>query len=119
METTSQRPLKVAGLLQQVLSEIFLKEGLYHPELGELTISISEVTVSPDLKNAAIYFLPLAGQNAEKIIEFLNDNMSFIRKTLARQVQLRTMPKLTFKLDTAFDHAYKMNQIFDSFEPVE
>lgn len=118
-DTSHQRPLKVAELLKKVLSEIFLKEGLYHPDHGEIAITISEVNVSPDLKNATIYILPLANQNVPDLTAFLDDNMNFIRKMLAQKVMLRTLPKLYFKPDTAFDHAHKINSIFDSLDTVK
>jgi ribosome-binding factor A len=66
----SQRQLKVGEVLRRTLSDIFIRRDLYDPELSEFNITITEVTVSPDLRNATVYFLPLGGQNASVALKF-------------------------------------------------
>src|SRR5271170_1129991 len=77
--SANQRPLRVGEEIRHILSDIFIRGECRSPELFDVTITISEVRVAPDMKNATAFFMPLAGQNKEKILLALKDSSPEIR----------------------------------------
>lgn len=108
---SGSRPLKVGEEIRHALSDIFLRGELYDPELQGVSITVSEVRVSPDLKNATAYVMPLAGANKEEILDALNRAAPGIRYLVSEKVELRYMPRLNFKLDTSYEEAGKINAL--------
>ena len=76
-----------------------------------MSITVSEVRVSPDLKNATAYVMPLAGTQAEEIVRTLYEAAPYIRKLISKKVDLRYMPKLHFKLDRSYEEAARINEL--------
>lgn len=108
----SQRQLRVGEELRQALSGIFMKEDFYISDTHELvSVTISEARVSPDLRNATIYYMPLGGKNREKTTETLNNYGPQIRTLLSKLLRLRFVPVLTFRLDTTFDQASALDSV--------
>lgn len=105
------RPLKVGEELRHVLSSIFMREEIYDPALSGVSITVSEVRVSPDLKNATAYVMPLGGQGGPEIIEALIRVAPAIRAMLASRVQLRYIPRIFYKLDESFEEANRINTL--------
>ena len=103
-----QRQLQVAEKIRQILSEIFLKEIFYGTCLEDVTITIPEVRVSSDLKNAVIYVLPFGKAPSKEFIETLNSLAPEIKNLSFKKLELRHMPQLMFKIDETFDEAQKM-----------
>jgi ribosome-binding factor A len=117
MHQGSSRPLKVGETIRHALSEIFLRGECHVPILDSASITVSEVRVSPDLKNATAYVMPLAGSNKEVILEALKINSGLIRTALARKVTLKFTPKIFFKIDESFEEAGKINILLKSALP--
>tara|TARA_B100000900_G_C20035250_1_gene495666 strand:- start:76 stop:462 length:387 start_codon:yes stop_codon:yes gene_type:complete len=110
----SQRQLRVGEALRHALSEILIREDFFDPDLASVSITISEISVSPDLANARVYTMPLGGVNVETILPALNRLAPMIQSLVAKKVQLRRTPRLRFYLDDSFENAARMNQLFAS-----
>jgi ribosome-binding factor A len=112
MKEQSIRQLKVGQEIKSVLSEIFMKQDFYNPETFEqIDITISEVQVSADMRNATVYFHPLAGKNKENLESMLNPIASKIKGMMGKKLHLKRIPNLYFKLDDSFSEAQKMNEL--------
>lgn len=107
----SQRQLRVGEMLRKVLSEVFLKIDISDNDLKGIVLTVSEVRAAPDLKNATVYLLPLGGKNQDTAIAALNRHKRFIRGEVARRVDLRYMPELSFELDTTFDQSGRLDEL--------
>jgi len=101
----SQRQLRVAEELRHALAKIFQQGECRDPALREASIAVTEVRMSPDLRNATAFVVPLGGQNATEIIAGLKRSSAFLRRLVAQQVRLRYAPRLGFALDGAFSQA--------------
>lgn len=102
--TASQRQLRVGELVRHALSEILARGGTYDPDLDRQPITVPEVRMSPDLKIATVYVMPLGGENADVIVKALARQAKPLRGELSRAIrQLKYMPELRFRLDTRFD----------------
>ncbi len=112
----SQRQLRVGEELRHLLSQIFDRGELNHPDLINVTITVSEVRVSPDLNNATIFITRLGGGERKVLIEAAQSASPFIRRQLAKRVYLRRVPKLKFEADTSFDHAMHIDQLLGSID---
>lgn len=110
----SQRPLRVGEEIRHALSDIFIRNECRAPELYDVTITISEVRVAPDMKNATAYFMPLAGQNKDVILAALKEAAPAIRHMVSKRVKLRHTPRLHFSLDESFDAAHRIETILSS-----
>jgi ribosome-binding factor A len=107
----SQRQLRVGEELRHALAHVLQRGELRDPALADVTVTVTEVRVSPDLKNATAYVMPLGGRNGAAVIEGLNRSAGYLRGQLAREVPLRFSPTLSFALDTSFDHANRINEL--------
>ena len=103
----SQRQLKVGELIRHALSTFFMRGEI--PYLDHLSITVSEVRISPDMKNATACIFPLGGKDADKILPVLKEYEGFIRTYLAKEVYMRATPKVGFKIDTSFEYADKID----------
>lgn len=110
----SQRQLRVNETLRKALSEIFLRTEIPDPDLSGSHLTVSEVRISPDMKQATIYVLPLGGVNQEKVVGALNRHRKFLRGELSRRVELKYMPEITFKGDDSFDRSSRMDELLRS-----
>lgn len=109
----SQRQLKAGELIRRALAEIIAKEHLRDPDLHDVSITISEVRSSPDLKHAIVYAAPLGGGDNEKLIKALNRCAKFLRGRLGHYMEMKSTPALKFVADTSFDAATDMNRLFN------
>lgn len=107
----AQRHLRVGEEIRHVLADIFLRGESNSPELFDVTITISEVRVAPDMKNATAYVMPLAGQNKETLLLALKDAAPEIRHLLSKRIKLRHTPRLHFALDESFDEAQRIEEL--------
>ena len=101
----SQRQLRVAEELRHALAKIFREGKCRDPALRDTSIAVTEVRMSPDLRNATAFVVPLAGENATEIVGGLKRSSAFLRRLVAREVPLRYAPHLLFALDGAFAQA--------------
>ena len=107
----SQRQLRVGELIKQSLGQIFLKDEAKVPVLETKNITVTEVRMSPDLKNARAYVIPLGGKNTEKTVDILTEFSPSIRKALSKKVNMKFLPKVSFVSDKSFDYAEKIEKL--------
>lgn len=107
----SQRQLRVGEELRHVLSDVLRNGHFRDPDLADLVVTVTEVRVSPDLKAATAFVMPLAGKDAPKIIAALNRAQAYIRTEAVKQVNLRMAPTFSFKLDHSFDEAARVTRL--------
>ena len=107
----SQRQLRVGELIKQALSMIFIREEAKIPNLDTKSITVTEVRMSPDLKNAKVFVIPLGGKDADKVIDKLKEFSFVIRKVLSKKIMVKFMPKVFFVNDDSFDYAEKIENL--------
>ena len=112
----SQRQLRVGETLRHVVSEILMRQDFFDPDLANVSVTISEILVSPDLRNARVYTMPLGGINVDVILPALNRLAPVIQSLVAKKVHLRRTPRLRFFLDNSFENAAKMNQLLHAIK---
>ena len=110
----SQRQLRVGESLRHALSEILAREDFFESDLENVSITISEISVSPDLGNARVYTMPLGGQNSENVLSALNRLAPVLQREVAARVHLRRVPRLKFILDETFETAARLNVVFNN-----
>jgi len=106
-----QRRHRVGEELRHVLSEILRDGRCRDPALRDASISVTEVRLSPDLRNASVYVMPLGGANAAQIVAGLKRSTPFFRALVAGQLSLRYAPALVFALDSTFDQADRISAL--------
>ena len=109
--TKSQRQLRVGEELRHLISNALHRETFYDVVLENNNITVTEVNVSPDLKNAKVYIMPLGGENKIEVLESLNKIKGYIQKLISSEIQLRQIPRLSFVIDTTFEYANKIDSI--------
>ena len=107
----SQRQLRVGELVKQSLGQIFLTGEAKLPTLETKNITVTEVRISPDLKNARAYVIPLGGKNTDKIVDILTEFSYLIRKALSKKIDMKFLPKVSFVSDKSFDYAEKIEKL--------
>ena len=106
----SQRQLKVSEQVRRTLSDMFMRGEIIL--LDGMSITVSEVTVSPDLQNCTAYIYPLGGsKKMDEILSVLKASAGFIRTYVAKNVQLRVAPYIIFRADDSFEEADKINRL--------
>ena len=109
--TKSQRQLRVGEELRHLISNILLRETFYDQIIENNYITITEVNVSPDLKNAKVYIMPLGGENKFEVLDSLNKANGRIKKLISNNINLRQIPKLQFRIDETFEYAKNIENI--------
>ena len=107
----SQRQLRVGELIKQSLGQIFLRDEAKVPILETKNITVTEVRMSPDLKNARAYVIPLGGRDAEKTVSILTEFSHLVRKALSKKIDMKFLPKVSFVGDKSFDYAEKIEKL--------
>ena len=112
--TFSQRQLRVGELIKQSLGQIFLRGEAKVPTLETKNITVTEVRMSPDLKNARAYVIPLGGKDTEKAVNALTEFSYLIRKALSKKINMKFLPKVSFIGDKSFDYAEKIEKLIQA-----
>ena len=107
----SQRQLRVGELVKQSLWQILLIDEAKVPGLETKNITVTEVRMSPDLKNAKAYVIPLGGKDTEKTVNILTEFSHLIRKALSKKIDMKFLPKVYFVGDQSFDYAAKIEKL--------
>ena len=107
----SQRQLRVGELVRHAIADILSQGSVHDPELEGHIITVPEVRMSPDLKLATIYVMPLGGRDTEVVIVALERNKKFLRGEVARRVNLKFAPDLRFRVDERFDEAERIEKL--------
>ncbi len=107
----TQRQLRVGEMVKQALGMIFLREEAKLPDLQTREITVTEVRMSPDLKTAKAFVLPLGGKDTQEAIDKLKEFSFVIRKVLSKKITMKFLPKLLFVKDESFDYAEKIENL--------
>ena len=107
----SQRQLRVGEMIKQALSMIFIRDEAKLPNLETKEITVTEVRMSPDLKTAKAFVLPLGGKDSNEAVDKLKEFSFVIRKVLSKKVAMKFLPKILFVKDESFDYAEKIENL--------
>jgi len=107
----SQRQLRVGETVRHAIAEILSQGHVHDPVLEGHLITVPEVRMSPDLKLATIYVMPLGGRDTSDVIEALDRNKKFLRGEIARRVNLKFAPDIRFRTDDRFDEAERIEKL--------
>ena len=107
----SQRQLKVGETLKKIIANLFIKDQIILPSISTRNITITEVMVSPDLRHARVYFVPLSGNKPELALETLNQFSYEVKRRVKASWTAKFLPNLKFVLDLSFDYAEKIEKI--------
>jgi len=112
----SQRQLKVGELIRHALAEIFSRGDVMDDVITRRSLTVPEVRMTPDLKLATVFVMPLGGGEAKEVVAHLEKHKRFLRGELARRVSLKFMPELRFKVDTSFEASARIDELLSSPE---
>jgi ribosome-binding factor A len=107
----SVRQLRIGEEIRHALAGILARDEVHDLVLEGCAITVSEVRVSPDVRQATAFVVPLAGANQEAVVSALNRHASYLRGRLGKSVYLKHVPKLKFDLDRTFDEADKITDL--------
>ena len=107
----SQRQLRVGELVKQNLGELFLRNEAKIPSINSKIITVTEVRMTPDLKTARVYVIPLGGINTKETVKILTEYSHIVRRALSKRLDIKFLPKLTFVEDNSFEYAEKIERI--------
>ena len=108
----SQRQLRVGELIRRTLSDVLARGDIHDPDLNRGSVTVCEVSASPDLKVATAYVCPLGGQGGENLIALLAKNKYEIRRAISKELTLKFTPDLRFRLDETFDRMDETRRLF-------
>jgi ribosome-binding factor A len=109
-KSTGQRPLRVGEEVRHALAQILERGDLRDPDLVGAVVTITEVRMSPDIRNATVFVAPLGGIDTDKIVKALERAAPYLRRRIAEIVELRYVPNLRIEPDTSFDYAERIGQ---------
>jgi ribosome-binding factor A len=112
--TYSQRQLKVGEIIKKSLSDFLYRDTIHDDDLQNVSITITQVTVSPDLKQATAYVMPLGGMGTMDIVGALNKNSKYIRGRIAPKLFLKFTPSIVYKEDQTFEYASKIDRLLNN-----
>lgn len=110
-QPVGQRQLRVGEEIRHALSSIFMRGELHEAALRDASITVSEVRVSPDLKNATAYVMPLGGSNREEVLDALREQAVGLRSMVGSKIRMKFTPRLSFRLDNSYDEAHRINTL--------
>ncbi len=110
----SQRQLRVGELIRHKLAEMLSRGDIHDDVLASHVITVPEVRLSPDLKLATVYVIPLGGADTKEVIDALNRHKRFIRGEIAHAVNLKFAPDIRFRRDETFEEASRIDALLDS-----
>ena len=107
----SQRQLRVGELVKQNLGELFIRNEAKIPSINSKLVTVTEVRMTPDLKTARVYVIPLGGIDAKETVKILTEFSHLVRKALSKRLDIKFLPKLNFIEDNSFEYAEKIEKI--------
>ena len=111
LNQVSQRQLRVGEMVKQALSLIFIKGEAKIPNLETNLITVTEVRMSPDLKSARAFVIPLGGKDSKKTVDLLKEFSYIVRKILSKKIEMKYLPKVSFVEDKSFEYAEKIEKL--------
>jgi ribosome-binding factor A len=112
----SQRALRVGELVRHTMAEMLTRGDVHDPVIETHLITVPEVRMSPDLKLATIYVMPLGGRDEKEVLEALERNRRYLRGEIAKRVNLKFAPDIRFRIDERFDEAARIDKLLQSPE---
>ena len=110
---STQRQLRVGELIKQKLGEVFIRNEAKILALNTSVITVTEVKITPDLKSARVYVIPLGGIEMEKTVSILTEYSHLVRKALSKKLDIKFLPRLAFVEDNSFDYAEKTERLIN------
>src|SRR5215468_9198065 len=107
----TQRSLRAAELVRHALAEILARAEVHDPVIQTHLITVPEVRMSPDLRIATVYVVPLGGEDAAAVLAALDRNKRYLRGEVARRVNLKFAPEIRFRIDERFDEAERIDRL--------
>ena len=107
----SQRQLRVGELVKQNLGELFIRNEAKIPSINSKLVTVTEVRMTPDLKTARVYVIPLGGVDMKETVRALTEYAHLVRRALSKRLDIKFLPKLTFVEDNSFEYAEKIEKI--------
>lgn len=104
----SQRPLRVGEEIRHALAFVFERGELHDPQLSQLSLTVTEVRMSPDLRQATVFVLALGGGHEAEVLAALTRAKGFLKARIGERVRLKYMPELVFRIDTTFERASRI-----------
>ena len=112
----SQRQLRVGELVRHAMAELLTRGDVHDPVIQKHLITVPEVRMSPDLRLATIYIMPLAGRDADEVVAALERNKKFLRGEIAHAINLKFAPDIRFRIDERFAEAERIDKLLRSPE---
>src|SRR5690606_4769117 len=110
-EQHSVRVLKVGERVRHILSELLSRQEVHDDTLTARSVSVTEVRMTPDLRNAAVYVKPLLGADEDEVVQALRQNTAYLQREVAKRLGLKFAPKLKFRADESFDEAERIEKL--------
>lgn len=110
----SQRQLRVGEVIRHALADILQRGVIHDPAFEGTVVTVPEVRISPDLKSATVYVMPLGGKGGDEIVAAFERNKRWLRGEIAREVNLRFAPDFRFRLDESFDEGDRIGRLLQS-----
>lgn len=110
----SQRQLRVGELMRHALAEVLARGEVHDPVLQQHVVTVPEVRMSPDLKIATCFVMPLGGKDQQEVIQALARNKRYLRGELAHRTNLKFAPDLRFRIDESFEEGSRIDRLLDS-----
>jgi ribosome-binding factor A len=107
----SQRQLRVGEMVKQNLGELFIRDEAKIPSINSKLVTVTEVRMTPDLKTARVYVIPLGGVEMKETVRILTEYSHLVRRALSKRLDIKFLPKLTFVEDNSFEYAEKIENI--------
>ena len=107
----SQRQLRVGELVKQNIGEIFIRNEAKISSIDSKLVTVTEVRMTPDLKTARVYVIPLGGVDTKETVKILTEYSHLVRKALSKRLDIKFLPKLTFVEDNSFEYAEKIERL--------
>ena len=110
----SQRMLRVAELIRHAMADLLTRGTINDPLLEGHVVTVPRVKMSPDLKLASVYVMPLGGKAATEVIAALDRHKKFLRTEIAHRINLKFAPEIRFKIDDSFDNVAKIDALLNT-----
>ena len=107
----SQRQLRVGELIRHEIADMLIRGEVHDPVIETHMITVPEVRMTPDLRLATIYVMPLGGRDAKDVLDALDRNKRYVRGEIARRVNLKFAPEIRFRIDERFDEAERIEKL--------
>ena len=113
VSTYSQRQLRVGELIKQNIGEIFIRNEAKILALNTSLVTVTEVKMTPDLKSARVYVIPLGGKETKRIVSILTEFSHLVRRALSKKLDMKFLPRLVFVEDNSFEYAEKIERLIN------